>query len=152
VVYLLDLSGVYCEPVEPRLLRLLSEAAGEPVFYLSQAFYGLLPRLKEEGPGVLEALFPGASRLYPEAFRRRNQAFPEPFYLVSDLPPPAGLDAFHHPDKLQALRRALEALGLSPGEALYLDDNPLWVERARALVRAELFPISGPPGVAQRGR
>jgi hypothetical protein len=39
VVYLLDLSGVYCEPVEPRLLRLLSQAGGEPLFYLSQAFY-----------------------------------------------------------------------------------------------------------------
>ena len=139
MVYLLDLSGVYCEPVEPHLIRLLAEASGESPFYLSQAFYELLPRLKEEGPGVLEALFPGASALYPKAFRRRERPFPEPFHLVSDLPPPEGLRAFHHPEKLRALALALEAIGASPEEALYLDDNPLWVERARALVRAELF-------------
>ncbi|WP_018110878.1 hypothetical protein [Thermus igniterrae] len=140
MVYLLDLSGVYCEPVEPRLLRLLAEASGEPLFYLSQAFYDLLPRLRAEGPGVLEALFPGASRLYPQAFRPRQRPFPTPYHLVSDLPPPAGLEAFHHPEKLQALSLALEALGLSPEGAVYLDDNPLWVERARGLgFRAELF-------------
>ncbi|GAB5603098.1 hypothetical protein FJNA_16240 [Thermus sp. FJN-A] len=140
MVYLLDLSGVYCEPVEPRLVRLLAEAAGEPPFYLSQAFYGLLPRLKEEGPGVLEALFPGASRLYPQAFRPRGLAFPEPFHLVSDLPPPPGLAAFHHPEKLEALALALRVLGLGREEALYLDDNPLLVERARRLgFRAEVF-------------
>jgi hypothetical protein len=90
VVYLLDLSGVYCEPVEPRLLRLLSQAGGEPLFYLSQAFYDLLPRLKAEGPSLLEALFPGASGLYPKAFQRRPIAFPEPFHLVADLPPRRG--------------------------------------------------------------
>ena len=140
MVHLLDLSGVYCEPVEPRLLRLLSEESGEPLFYLSQAFYDLLPRLKAEGPGVLEALFPGASRLYPRAFQRREAAFPEPFYLVADLPPPEGLRAFFHPDKLGAIQMALRALRLSPEEALYLDDNPLWVARARELgVRAEVF-------------
>ncbi|WP_117237571.1 hypothetical protein [Thermus sediminis] len=140
MVYLLDLSGVYCEPVEPHLLRLLSEQSGEPLFYLSQAFYGLLPRLKEEGPGALEALFPGASRLYPKAFRRRLLTFPEPFYLVADLPPPEGIGAFYHPEKLSAIRMALLALGLSPEEATYLDDNPLWVARAQGLgVRAELF-------------
>jgi len=140
VVYLLDLSGVYCEPVEPRLLRLLAEESGEPVFYLSEAFYVLLPRLKAEGAQVLEALFPGASRLYPKAFRPRGLAFPEPFHLVSDLPPPEGVLAYHAPDKLEALALALEALGLAPGEAVYWDDNPLWVERARGLgVRAELF-------------
>jgi hypothetical protein len=140
VVYLLDLSGVYCEPVEPRLLRLLSEASGEPLFYLSQAFYDLLPRLKAEGPGVLEALFPGASRLYPKAFQRKLAAFPEPFYLVADLPPPEGLEAFFHPDKLSAIHLALKALGLSPEAALYLDDNPLWVAKAGELgVRAEVF-------------
>ncbi len=139
-MYLLDLSGVYCEPVEPRLLRLLSEASGEPLFYLSEAFYALLPRLKEEGPSVLEALFPGASRFYPKAFRLRGHPFPEPFHLVSDLPPPEGLSAFFHPDKLAALRLALGALGLSPKEVRYLDDNPLWVERAWGLgVEAELF-------------
>jgi hypothetical protein len=133
VVYLLDLSGVYCEPVEPRLLRLLAEESGEPVFYL-------LPRLKAEGAQALEALFPGASRLYPKAFRPRGLAFPEPFHLVSDLPPPEGVLAYHAPDKLEALALALEALGLAPGEAVYWDDNPLWVERARGLgVRAELF-------------
>ena len=82
MVYLLDLSGVYCEPVEPRLLRLLAEESGEPVFYLSEAFYALLPRLKAEGAQALEALFPGASRLYPKAFRPRGLAFPEPFHLV----------------------------------------------------------------------
>lgn len=140
MVYLLDLSGVYCEPVEPRLLRLLAEASGEPLFYVSEAFYGLLPRLKEEGPSVLEALFPGASRLYPKAFQVRARAFPEPFHLVSDLPPPEGLSAFFHPDKLAAVRLALEALGLSPEAVRYLDDNPLWVERVRGLgVEAELF-------------
>ncbi|MCS6868263.1 MAG: hypothetical protein NZ846_06815 [Thermus sp.] len=140
MVYLLDLSGVYCEPVEPRLLRLLSQASGEPLFYLSQAFYDLLPRLRGEGPGALEALFPGASRLYPKAFRPRERAFPEPFYLVSDLPFPEGMTGFFHPEKLKALPLALAALGLSPEEALYLDDNPLLVERARALgYRAELF-------------
>jgi len=140
VVYLLDLSGVYCEPVEPRLLRLLAEESGEPVFYLSEAFYALLPRLKAEGAQALEALFPGASRLYPKAFRPRGLAFPEPFHLVSDLPPPEGILAYHAPDKLEALALALEALGLAPGEAVYWDDNPLWVERARGLgVRAELF-------------
>ena len=48
--------------------------------------------------------------------------------------------AYHAPDKLEALALALEALGLAPGEAVYWDDNPLWVERARGLgVRAELF-------------
>ncbi len=140
MAYLLDLSGVYCEPVEPRLLRLLSEASGEPLFYLSQAFYDLLPRLKAEGPWVLEALFPGASRLYPRAFQRRPMVFPEPFYLVADLPPPEGLEAFFHPDKLTAIQLALKALGLSPEAAFYLDDNPLWVARARGLgVRAEVF-------------
>jgi hypothetical protein len=140
VVYLLDLSGVYCEPVEPRLLRLLSQAGGEPLFYLSQAFYDLLPRLKAEGPSVLEALFPGASGLYPKAFQRRPTAFPEPFHLVADLPPPEGLRAFFHPDKLTAIRLALKALGLSPEEAIYLDDNPLWAAKARELgVRAEVF-------------
>ncbi|MGC8967366.1 hypothetical protein [Thermus sp.] len=140
MVHLLDLSGVYFEPLEPHLLRLLSERSGEPLFYLSQAFYGLLPRLKEEGPGVLEALFPGASRLYPLAFRRRPHAFPEPFFLVSDWPPPEGVSAFFHPEKIQALALALEALGLPPEGVRYWDDNPLWVERARALgVRAELF-------------
>ena len=67
-------------------------------------------------------------------------AFPEPFHLVSDLPPPEGVLAYHAPDKLEALALALEALGLAPGEAVYWDDNPLWVERARGLgVRAELF-------------
>ena len=140
MVYLLDLSGVYCEPVEPRLLRLLAEVSGEPVFYLSEAFYALLPLLKAEGAQALEALFPGASRLYPKAFRPRGLAFPEPFHLVSDLPPPEGVLAYHAPDKLEALALALEALGLAPGEAVYWDDNPLWVERARGLgVRAELF-------------
>ena len=134
MVYLLDLSGVYCEPVEPRLLRLLAEESGEPVFY------PLLPLLKAEGAQALEALFPGASRLYPKAFRPRGLAFPEPFHLVSDLPPPEGVLAYHAPDKLEALALALEALGLAPGEAVYWDDNPLWVERARGLgVRAELF-------------
>jgi hypothetical protein len=128
VVYLLDLSGVYCEPVEPRLIRLLAEAGGESPFYVSQAFYDLLPRLKEEGPGVLENLFPGASRLYPQAFVPRPLAFPTPFYLVSDLPPPEGLTAFFHPDKLEALAQAVAALG---EEALFLDDNPLLVERVR---------------------
>ena len=83
---------------------------------------------------------PGASRLYPKAFRPRGLAFPEPFHLVSDLPPPEGVLAYHAPDKLEALALALEALGLAPGEAVYWDDNPLWVERARGLgVRAELF-------------
>ena len=53
MVYLLDLSGVYCEPVEPRLLRLLAEESGEPVFYLSEAFYALLPLLKAEGAQAL---------------------------------------------------------------------------------------------------
>ena len=140
MVYLLDLSGVYCEPVEPRLLRLLAAEGGEPVFYLSEAFYALLPLLKAEGAQALEALFPGASRLYPKAFRPRGLAFPEPFHLVSDLPPPEGVLAYHAPDKLEALALALEALGLAPGEAVYWDDNPLWVERARGLgVRAELF-------------
>ena len=140
MVYLLDLSGVYCEPVEPRLLRLLAEESGEPVFYLSEAFYALLPLLKAEGAQALEALFPGASRLYPKAFRPRGLAFPEPFHLVSDLPPPEGVLAYHAPDKLEALALALEALGLAPGEAVYWDDNPLCVERARGLgVRAELF-------------
>jgi len=140
VAYLLDLSGVYCEPVEPRLLHLLAEQSGEPVFYLSQAFYDLLPRLKAEGPWVLEALFPGASRLYPRAFQRKLMAFPEPFHLVADLPPPEGLQAFFHPDKLTAIQLALKALGLSPEEATYLDDNPLWVAKARELgVRAEVF-------------
>ena len=140
MVYLLDLSGVYCEPVEPRLLRLLAEESAEPVFYLSEAFYALLPLLKAEGAQALEALFPGASRLYPKAFRPRGLAFPEPFHLVSDLPPPEGVLAYHAPDKLEALALALEALGLAPGEAVYWDDNPLWVERARGLgVRAELF-------------
>ena len=128
MVYLLDLSGVYCEPVEPRLLRLLAEESGEPVFYLSEAFYALLPLLKAEGAQALEALFP------------RGLAFPEPFHLVSDLPPPEGVLAYHAPDKLEALALALEALGLAPGEAVYWDDNPLWVERARGLgVRAKLF-------------
>ena len=140
MVYLLDLSGVYCEPVEPRLVRLLAEGSGEPVFYLSEAFCALLPLLKAEGAQALEALFPGASRLYPKAFRPRGLAFPEPFHLVSDLPPPEGVLAYHAPDKLEALALALEALGLAPGEAVYWDDNPLWVERARGLgVRAELF-------------
>ena len=140
MAYLLDLSGVYCEPVEPRLLHLLAEQSGEPVFYLSQAFYDLLPRLKAEGPWVLEALFPGASRLYPRAFQRKLMAFPEPFHLVADLPPPEGLQAFFHPDKLTAIQLALKALGLSPEEATYLDDNPLWVAKARELgVRAEVF-------------
>ncbi|WP_038059161.1 hypothetical protein [Thermus amyloliquefaciens] len=140
MVYLLDLSGVFCEPVEPRLLRLLSEAGGEPPFYLSEAFYRLLPRLKAEGPGVLEALFPGARRLYPLAFRPRAHPFPEPFHLVSDLPPPEGYRAFFHPEKLEAVALALRSLGLSPEEALYLDDNPLLVARARALgFQAEVF-------------
>ena len=140
MAYLLDLSGVYCEPVEPRLLHLLAEQSGEPVFYLSQAFYDLLPRLKAEGPWVLEALFPGASRLYPRAFQRKPMAFPEPFHLVADLPPPEGLQAFFHPDKLTAIQLALKALGLSPEEATYLDDNPLGVAKARELgVRAEVF-------------
>ena len=140
MAYLLDLSGVYCEPVEPRLLHLLAEQSGEPVFYLSQAFYDLLPRLKAEGPWVLEALFPGASRLYPRAFQRKPMAFPEPFHLVADLPPPEGLQAFFHPDKLTAIRLALKALGLAPAEAIYLDDNPLWAAKARELgVRAEVF-------------
>ena len=140
MVYLLDLSGVHCAAVEPRLLRLLAEESGEPVFYLSEAFYALLPLLKAEGAQALEALFPGASRLYPKAFRPRGLAFPEPFHLVSDLPPPEGVLAYHAPDKLEALALALEALGLAPGEAVYWDDNPLWVERARGLgVRAELF-------------
>lgn len=137
MVYLLDLSGVYCEPVEPRLIRLLAEASGESSSYVSQAFYDLLPRLKEEGPGVLEALFPGAAKLYPKAFVPRPLAFPTPFYLVSDLPPPEGLSAFFHPNKLEALASAVAALG---EEALYLDDNPLWVARARERgFRAELF-------------
>ncbi|WP_038048118.1 hypothetical protein [Thermus caliditerrae] len=140
MVYLLDLSGVYCYPVEPLLLRLLAEASGEPLFYLSQAFYDLLPRLKAEGPGVLEALFPGASRLYPKAFRPRAYPFPEPFHLVADLPPPEGYQAFFHPEKVEALALALGALGLAPEEALYLDDNPLLVAKARALgFRAEVF-------------
>ncbi|TBH21111.1 hypothetical protein [Thermus thermamylovorans] len=140
MVYLLDLSGVYCEPVEPRLLRLLSQAGGEPLFYLSQAFYDLLPRLRVEGPGVLEALFPGASRLYPLAFRPRTHPFPEPFHLVADLPPPEGYRAFFHPEKMEALALALRSLGLSPEEALYLDDNPLLVVRARERgFRAEVF-------------
>ncbi|WP_244187361.1 hypothetical protein [Thermus tenuipuniceus] len=108
--------------------------------YLSQAFYDLLPRLRAEGPGVLDALFPGASRHYPRAFRLRTHPFPEPFYLVSDLPPPEGYRAFFHPEKLEAVALALRSLGLSPEEALYLDDNPLLVERARALgFRAEVF-------------
>lgn len=143
MVYLLDLSGVYCEPVEPLLLRLLAEASGEPLFYLSQAFYDLLPRLRAEGPGVLEALFPGASRLYPKAFRPRQRPFPTPHHLVTDLPPPEGFGAgrvFFHPEKLEALALALRTLGLAPEEALYLDDNPLLVERARERgFRAELF-------------
>ena len=140
MVYLLDLSGVYCEPVEPRLLHLLAEQSGEPVFYLSQAFYDLLPRLKAEGPSVLEALFPGASDLYPKAFQRRPIAFPEPSHLVADLPPPEGLKAFFHPDKLTAIQLALKALGLAPEEAIYLDDNPLWAAKAQELgVRGEFF-------------
>ncbi|MFX5821177.1 hypothetical protein ABTE22_19315, partial [Acinetobacter baumannii] len=80
VVYLLDLSGVYCEPVEPRLRRLRAEERGAPGLYLSEAVYALLPRLKAEGAQALEALFPGASRLYPKAFRPRGLAFPEPFH------------------------------------------------------------------------
>ncbi|GGM96157.1 hypothetical protein GCM10007092_07190 [Thermus composti] len=140
MVHLLDLSGVYCEPVEPRLIRLLSEASGESPFYVSQAFYELLPRLRAEGPRALEALFPGASRLYAGAFAPRPGPFPKPFHLVSDLPPPEGLQAFFHPEKLRALALALEALGVSPEEAVYWDDNPLWAERARALgVRAQVF-------------
>lgn len=140
MVYLLDLSGVFCEPVEPRLLRLLAKESGEPPFYLSQAFYDLLPHLKAEGPGVLEALFPGASRLYPLAFRPRAYPFPKPFHLVSDLPPPAGFPAFFHPEKMEALALALRSLGLAPEEAHYLDDNPLLVARARERgFQAEVF-------------
>ena len=140
MVYLLDLSGVYCEPVEPRLLRLLAEESGEPVFYLSEAFHARRPLLKAEGAQALEAPFPRASRLCREPARPPGLAFPEPFHLVSDLPPPEGVLAYHAPDKLEALALALEALGLAPGEAVYWDDNPLWVERARGLgVRAELF-------------
>ena len=140
MVYLLDLSGVYCEPVEPRLLRLLAEESGEPVFYLSEAFYALLPLLKAEGAQALEALFPGASRLYPKAFRRRGLSFPESLNLGSERSTPEGVLAYHTPNMLEVLVLALEALGLAPGEAVYWDDNPLWVERARGLgVRAELF-------------
>ena len=140
MVCLLVVGGVSSEPVAPWLLRPRGGGCGEPVFYLSEAFYALLPLLKAEGAQALEALFPGASRLYPKAFRPRGLAFPEPFHLVSDLPPPEGVLAYHAPDKLEALALALEALGLAPGEAVYWDDNPLWVERARGLgVRAELF-------------
>ena len=129
-----------CEPGEPGPLRDGAAESGRAVFCRSEAFYALLPLLKAEGAQALEALFPGASRLYPKAFRPRGLAFPEPFHLVSDLPPPEGVLAYHAPDKLEALALALEALGLAPGEAVYWDDNPLWVERARGLgVRAELF-------------